>query len=709
MCKPLTRTLFLLCLLAALARAQASVPKLSEAYRHYCFDFNWVDKLDREGRPLADYSRMRAEDHIRHLVEMKANALMVFTMSISGYMFYDSKVGERHPTLHYDYLREMVRLGHERGIAMELYVPTIWADRLIQKNPSWGVRNPDGTLYTGSYGGYHPDPNSPAADWFVEVIRELIPAYHGQAFFADGLSFLRYGQSEYTVKKFREEMGRPYPRSLEEDPDWRATLRWEVAQIEKFWRKLRDAVKQQDPRVEVTFNGPGPNIQMPGQTGYRKFVPTPPSLNQLTDYVFTEAGSTGEFATWTRGVAWPKPFKVTFLNRHSVLDPFGADEIRARIGRTLAAGGQPYRYDRTSVNGDPNEHFTRSWAVIFDEVMRKEPYVKGAEPVPYVAVLTSEPTMLYRGRSDASSHANELIAALKVLDALHIQHDVVADWNLRAEVLKPYQLLILPNAACMSDAQVQAVRDWVAQGGSLLATAESSLMDEHCAPRPDFALGDVFGVRVDEPVSNAVQEADRKGPTYIHPGMDRHTLLEGLPGTELIFPGDAVAARPREGRPLARQISDAGTPMHAPWRPTERAAIHLNGFGKGRAVWVAASLFARSRHHDLVFGVRWTDGLIRNLVRALAPEAPWQLEASERIWAGLNRQQDERRHVLHLVNWQTDLVARDVPVRIARRLMPARRARLIWPEQRDLPTAAEGAWIRLTVPRVGPHVMVTLE
>jgi len=706
---PKPTILLLLGLLPAAALPQPAVPRLSEAYRHYCFDFNWVDKLDREGRPLSDYSRMRAEDHIRHLVDMKANALMVFTMSISGYMFYDSKVGERHPTLKYDYLREMIRLGRERGIAMELYVPTIWADRLVQKNPSWGIRNPDGTLYTGSYGGYHPDPNSPAADWFVEVIRELIPAYGGDAFFADGLSFLRYGQSEYTVKKFREEMGRPYPRSLEEDPDWRATLRWEVAQIEKFWRKLRDAVKQQDPKVEVTFNGPGPNIQMPGQTGYRRFVPTPPSLNQLTDYAFTEAGSTGEFATWTRGVSWPRPFKVTFLNRHSVLDPFDTDEIRARVGRTLAVGGQPYRYDRTSVNGDPNEHFTRTWSVIFDEVMRKEPFVKGAEPVPYVAVVTSEPTMLYRGRSDASSHANELIGALKALDALHIQHDVVADWNLRADVLKPYQLLVLPNVGCMSDAQVEAVRDWVRQGGSLLATTESSLFDENCAPRRDFALGDVLGLRVDEPISNAVQTADTKGPIYIHPGQDRHAIFEGLPKTELILPGDAVAARTLEGRPLARRIADAGTPMHAPLGPTEQAAIHLNRFGNGRAVWVAASLFARSRYQDPLTGVRWTDRLIRNLVRQLAPEAPWQLEASERIWAGLNRQAAERRHVLHLVNWQTDLPAIDVPVRVARRLAPRGRATQVWPERRSLATATEGAWLRFRIPRVGPHVMVTLE
>lgn len=256
-------------------RAQEkSWPKLTDNYRHYCFDFNWVDRLDRDGKPLADYSKLSARDHIQQLVEMHADSLMVFTMSISGYMFYDSKVGERHPTLQYDYLKEMIRLGHAKGIAMELYVPTMWADRLIQKHPSWGMRTPQGDLYTGAYGGYHPDINSPAADWYVEVIRELIPAYQGDAFFADGISFMEYGQSEYTVKRFREEMNRDYPRSLAEDPDWRATVRWEMAQIDRYWNKLKRAVKERDPKVQVTFNGPGPMIQLPGAR--RGWVEEPP-------------------------------------------------------------------------------------------------------------------------------------------------------------------------------------------------------------------------------------------------------------------------------------------------------------------------------------------------------------------------------------------------------------------------------------------------
>jgi len=120
-----------------------------------------VDKLDRHVQPLSDYDQLRPKQQIqtKYLVDIKADSTMVFCMSISGYIFYNSKVGTRHPTLQFAYLKKMVRLGHEKGIASELYVSAMWADDLIQQRPEWGMRDPDGTLFTGAYGGYHPDPN----------------------------------------------------------------------------------------------------------------------------------------------------------------------------------------------------------------------------------------------------------------------------------------------------------------------------------------------------------------------------------------------------------------------------------------------------------------------------------------------------------------------------------------------------------------------
>jgi len=692
------------------APGESSVPRLSKAYREYCFDFNWVDKLKNHVEPLSNYSNLSVDEEIRDLLEMGADSLMVFCMSISGYMFYDSKVGVRHPTLKYDYLRKMIDLGHRKGIAMELYVPTIWADDLIHQHPSWGMRTPKGELFTAAYGGYHPDPNSPASDWYVQVLHELIPAYGGDAFFADGITFLKYGQSEYTVKKFKQKMGRDYPTSLDQDPDWRGTLRWEVEQIENYWRKLRNAVKKGDPRVEVTFNGPGPEIAMPGRAGWGSFIPEPPHLDQETDYVFTEAGSTGEFADWTRGIAYPKPFRVTFKNTYSILDPFNLDEVRARVGRTLGIGGLPYRYDRTSVNGKPDPYFVKSWGVINEEIREKTPYVVGAEPLKYVGVVSSEPTMYYRGRSDRGCHSSDLIGALRMLDALHVQHEVVADWNLKPEFLKSYRLLILPNAACLSDEQIAAIRRYVKDGGCLLATAETSLFDTDGNARHDFALGDVLGIRIDETPNNAVQTKNLKRPTYLDPSRLRHPIFEHLPPTNLIIPGDSTYVRAIAGEPAAPLIDDAGTPMNSPWHVTKRAAVGINPFGKGKTVYFAGSIFGQSAwQSECSEGVYWVGQLVANTVRFLAPNPPCTLEASQKVWAGLNVQRAHKRHVLHLVNWETDLPARNVTITIAGDAGVGRRATQVWPQRRPLQSERHGGGPMTTIPEVGPHVIVLFE
>ena len=57
------------------------------------------------------------------------------------------------------------------------------------------------------------------------------------------------------------------------------------------------------------------------------------------------------------------------------------------------------------------------------------------------------------------------------------------------------KLLILPNVAVLSDEQCDQLRAYSSQqGGSLLATYETSLYDEVGDQRQDFGLADLFGV-----------------------------------------------------------------------------------------------------------------------------------------------------------------------------------------------------------------------
>jgi hypothetical protein len=78
------------------------------------------------------------------------------------------------------------------------------------------------------------------------------------------------------------------------------------------------------------------------------------------------------------------------------------------------------------------------------------------------------------------------------LQEAHIPYAVVTKRHLAR--LNDYRVVILPNVLVMSDEEVSAFRDFVAEGGSLYASGYSSLVAENGVRREDFGLAEVFGV-----------------------------------------------------------------------------------------------------------------------------------------------------------------------------------------------------------------------
>ena len=58
------------------------------------------------------------------------------------------------------------------------------------------------------------------------------------------------------------------------------------------------------------------------------------------------------------------------------------------------------------------------------------------------------------------------------------------------------KVLILSNVNMMDDEEVQAVREWVRGGGTLLASGGTSLVNKRGQLQKDFMLADVFGVSI---------------------------------------------------------------------------------------------------------------------------------------------------------------------------------------------------------------------
>ena len=114
-----------------------------------------------------------------------------------------------------------------------------------------------------------------------------------------------------------------------------------------------------------------------------------------------------------------------------------------------------------------------------------------------------------------------------------IPFEMVHDELLDADHIDRYKTLILPNIAALSDGQCEQLRQFVARGGSLVATYETSLYDEWGERRSNFGLADLFGVetdgRIEGPMKNAYLNLEH--------ASDPHPILAGLENAQRLIHG----------------------------------------------------------------------------------------------------------------------------------------------------------------------------
>ncbi len=135
------------------------------------------------------------------------------------------------------------------------------------------------------------------------------------------------------------------------------------------------------------------------------------------------------------------------------------------------------------------------WLKAIDDVYlwtdKNQHYLANRRPLARVALVYSQQTAWYHAAAKVEDYA---LGWYQALVESRIPFEMVHDRLLDAEHLAPYQTLILPNLAALSDAQCDQLRAFVRKGGSIIATHETSLYDEWGVRRKNFALADLFGV-----------------------------------------------------------------------------------------------------------------------------------------------------------------------------------------------------------------------
>jgi hypothetical protein len=158
---------------------------------------------------------------------------------------------------------------------------------------------------------------------------------------------------------------------------------------------------------------------------------------------------------------------------------------------------------------------------------QNEALIQQLEPVKDVAIYYSKSSAQLLGDESFSQPIRGMI---RMLHDAHFQYGYISDYALSPEILDQCRVLILPNVVSMDEGHANLIRNWVKEGGKLIATFETSLYDEEGHRRNDFLLSDLFGCHFTGETANTDMDCYQKVVT-------RNELLDGFEKTGLLHNG----------------------------------------------------------------------------------------------------------------------------------------------------------------------------
>jgi len=541
---------------------------------------------------------------------------MVYACCHNGNCYYRSSVGYRHANLKgRDIFGETIDCLQKEGIQALGYYTIVFHNKAALSHPEWRMRDCCGKDHDGRYWYAcinHPD--------YIEFVKEQlgeIIAYPIDGIFIDMPFWPLICHCQRCCKKYRDESGCEIPEVIDwNSPSWvryqRARERWMIETVEI----LRNHLKKLKESLNVVFNcAPIMHGWSLAQTG---------RLAQLGDFlsgdfyggrdqqrlgckIFSEYSSTTPFEFMTSRC----------VNLYDHTSTKSESEIESHILTTFSNGGASLLIDAINPNGSLNKSFYRK---IKEVECRVRPFRRLVEyhrprltgncglyfsPICNVSPQVNGTRM--KEYSDRESHMDqtngsskklpvveEVLGTSKILSRLKIPYRIVAETS---ESLNGLNTLIINNAIFISDAQVRQIREFVREGGVLVATGATSLCKPDGSSNGDFQLADVFGVSFSgiwsDTISYLYQPSDPDNPVSsfgIAPLCKvTSARIEGTVALPYYPPGDP--------------FQYASIHSDPPGIYTDYPALAINKFGRGTCIWIYSSLLKHANFAQEEIGV----------------------------------------------------------------------------------------------------------
>jgi len=576
--------------------------------------------------------------------------------------------------------------------------------------PEWQQIRSDGTPIDGLYGGETSFcVNSPWRDWVRDVCLDLCRYPIDGIFFDGPCLFANCCYCSHCQKLYRETYGKDIPPKEAAHPEIRQLASFQSESLRRFLDHSNSAVKKVRPDVLLYCNA-GPREEpyyLIGRNN-RVLIQSQDVLAAEGGFVYGELSSqpiwrVGSNAKYYQTQAAGKPTGVFMSPAHGPWRSSYLSEPELRLAFSQAPiHGTGIWF--SAFHWFPRQPIFQKLAEdykFFSE--HRDIYFKTTSAAKTAIVWPADAINFYKSPADTDQARQNREATGSIndefngfYDALiksHVPCDVLDEESLRREDIGRYVLLVLPNAACTGKAVDDRLRDYVGNGGNLIASFETSLCDENGRRLDNFSLSDLFGVRL-------LRSSLKPYPHfYFFRGDARPDIFADIQPE--LLPAPLVSCE--IGLRTAKTVSPFSVKLKG-WDgseilPSEFPALSLNEYGKGRAVYLAGA-FGEQYWRFKQLEIRL---LLRNLYRLLSPPLITLENAPETVEV-VHRRAHDGRVIITLINYSGGLHRPyeslrpleniEVRVKTAKTRVKALKAGLSREPRRD------GDWLAVRIPRL---------
>jgi len=616
---------------------------------------------------------LNAEELADQIETANINFVYVHAKDNGGTLFYDSKVGKQQFAVKgRDFIQEFITALKKRGIRVGLHVNVSKDKRMYNLRPDWRQKWQNGKdrEYPGDY-PQNPDwdemcHNSPYRQYVLEIFKELTARYDFDGYWIDRFDWggklpERFSCGcNYCRKMFYEDTGYRFPEEVNwNDPAWLSFVRWRSRSITIYLNEVVHVIKSIKPNVSVCLNA---HVGLDLFTAWFHGQDAEDCFSQV-DLMTQEIHYDREgwlsytlYPKFLRAIGQGKPFDI-ITYRHSGAIDYGFRstlQLKTECLAIISNGGATMIEDFIYPDGTIESETYKRISEAYKEIKKREEYIiPKSKPVPFAGVLYSKNSRLYFGRNDPDKYLHNFLGTSKALTEEHIPFEIITD-NYLYDInkLRNFEVIVLPNTACLALEQVKVVRQYVEEGGGLVATYLTSQRNWIGKELNNFALADVFGVDfignitenlsyiklIDNdvinniPVNVPLQHNGKQLKVKVNSGESLGCIVKGLQGlNRLVYPFDPPS-KINSMYPFAVK----------------------NEFGKGRVIYFSGqpgAVYGQQGLQEfrkiLTKSIVWAGGGENNL--------PFIIKGPSSLETTLFKQEGQSRYVLHLLNYQPDI------------------------------------------------------